>query len=90
MVDKDGLSRFKKLLNNLESELEYIDDPKRTKPQKKKMKQDNWYATQLFRDGATAPQSGFQDRSRLGNMLIDWSEKGKVDFTDFVVISGSV
>ena len=90
MVDKDGLSRFKKLLNNLESELEYIDDPKRTKPQKKKMKQDNWYATQLFRDGATAPQSGFQDRSRLGNMLIDWSKKGKVDFTDFVVISGSV
>lgn len=90
IIDENGLSRFKKLLVNLEPELEYIDDPKRTKPQKKKMKQDNWYASQLFRDGATAPQSGFQDRSRLGAMLIAWSEKGKIDFTNFVVTSESV
>ena len=54
------------------------------------MKQNDWYATQLFREGATAPQSGFQDRARLGNMLTDWSEKGKVDFAPFVTKSESV
>jgi hypothetical protein len=89
-VNDAGLSRFKKLLSNLVSELEYIDDPARTKPQKKRMKQGDWYATQLFREGATAPQSGFQDRARLGNMLTEWSQKGKIDFAPFVKTSGSV
>ena len=54
------------------------------------MKQNDWYATQLFREGATAPQSGFQDRARLGNMLADWSQKGKIDFAPFVTKSESV
>jgi len=89
-INDAGLSRFKKLLSNLVSELEYIDDPERVKPQKKKMKQNDWYATQLFREGATAPQSGFQDRARLGNMLADWSQKGKIDFAPFVTKSESV
>jgi len=87
-INDAGLARFKKLLSSLVSELEYMDDPARTKPQKKKMKQDEWYATQLFRAGATAPQSGFQDRARLGNMLIEWSQKGNIDFTPFVKTSG--
>lgn len=87
-INNAGLSRFKKLLSNLVSELEYMDDPERTKPQKKKMKQDEWYATQLFRSGATAPQSGFQDRARLGTMLTEWSQKGKIDFAPFVKTSG--
>jgi hypothetical protein len=65
-----------------------MDDPDRTKPQKKRMKQGEWYATQLFRAGATAPQSGFQDRVRLGNMLTEWSQKGKIDFAPFVKTSG--
>jgi hypothetical protein len=86
-VNDAGLARFKKLLSSLVSELEYIDDPERVKPQKKKMKQNDWYATQLFREGATAPQSGFQDRARLGNMLTEWSQKGKIDFvTNFKFI----
>ena len=89
-INDVGLSRFKKLLSNLVNELEYIDDPERIKPQKKKMKQNDWYATQLFREGATAPQSGFQDRARLGNMLTAWSEKGKIDFAPFVTKSESV
>ena len=76
------------ILSSLVSELEYMDDPARTKPQKKRMKQGEWYATQLFREGATAPQSGFQDRARLGNMLTEWSEKGKIDFAPFVKTSG--
>ena len=87
-INDAGLSRFKKLLSNLVSELEYMDDPDRTKPQKKRMKQGEWYATQLFREGATAPQSGFQDRVRLGNMFTEWSEKGKIDFAPFVKTSG--
>jgi len=87
-VNDAGLSRFKKLLSSLVSELEYMDDPARTKPQKKRMKQGEWYATQLFREGATAPQSGFQDRARLGTMLTEWSQTGKIDFAPFVKTSG--
>jgi hypothetical protein len=87
-VNDAGLSRFNKLLSSLVNELEYMDDPARTKPQKKRMKQGEWYATQLFREGATAPQSGFQDRARLGTMLTEWSQKGKIDFAPFVKTSG--
>jgi len=83
-LDQAGLDRFKKLLASLTFELEYEDDPTRTKPQKKRMKQANWYATQLFREGATAPQSGFQDRARLGEMFRKWSSDGKIDFADFM------
>lgn len=84
IVDHAGLDRFKNLLASLTPELEYEDDPTRVKPQKKRMKQASWYATQLFREGATAPQSGFQDRARLGEMLRTWSSNGKIDFADFV------
>mgnify|MGYP006271569337 CR=1 FL=1 len=84
VLDQAGVDRFKKLLTSLTSELEYEDDPTRIKPQKKRMKQANWYATQLFREGATAPQSGFQDRARLGEMFRKWSSDGKIDFADYM------
>jgi len=71
-INTNGLDKFKKLLRLLTPEMEYVyrDNSRRVKQ--------GWYNTTLFRDDAAAPQSGFQDRKKMVELLVRWAESGTI------------
>ena len=71
-INTNGLDKFKKLLRLLTPEMEFVyrDNNRRVKQ--------GWYKTTLFRDDAAAPQSGFQDRKKMVELLVKWAESGAV------------
>lgn len=71
-INTNGLDKFKKLLRSLTPEMDYV-----YKNNNRRVKS-GWYETTLFRGGAAAPQSGFQDRKKMVGLLVNWADSGRV------------